>query len=544
MSQPQINDLLFYIVVFTSFIVFGIQLVAGVQRYRTWGWLFVSLGILGISGLTFWIFPKWAGFISFPFWFIFIFMPFLGNILIRVFHSKERYEQAIKLYRIIGYLHPFDDWLEAADINRATRLAQQGNIEEASQIINFIEQKKPRALALYNAKLYLYRQKFQWEELINWFEYTSKKDKILIRNTNLFAFYIRALGEIGELDRMVSCFYENRRWVRGANPSYAKHLYLVFFAFCGESKQAELLLKGRLKSYNPALQKFWLATAKLAGGRIDEGLQEVSELLQNPDWNIQRAAQNRLAHPPIFAAYLLSLQSKKYLDDLIRQRNHTNAYKNLLKPFVTKPYLTAILIALNFLLFVFEIKMGTGQDYPTLYKLGVLVMPDVITSGEWWRLISNQFLHYGAYHLASNMLNLVLIGPIVEYILGKWRYLLVYMVSGTGACLVIVLLTEAGLQPRAFGLGASGAIMGVTGALIAIFLRSWWNEGAKIARNLLILLLFLEFAIITWGVMSLPEDSNIVHIVGLILGFLIAIRLKHRTLKSDKFLPNSETVIN
>ena len=104
------------------------------------------------------------------------------------------------------------------------------------------------------------------------------------------------------------------------------------------------------------------------------------------------------------------------------------------------PIVTQTLIGINVALFVLELATG-GQLNGTgswIYEKGVLVSTAVdssgqvvgVAEGEWWRLITAAFLHYGPLHLGMNMLVLWFIGPPLEEYFGHGRYLLVYLVSG------------------------------------------------------------------------------------------------------------------
>ena len=87
-----------------------------------------------------------------------------------------------------------------------------------------------------------------------------------------------------------------------------------------------------------------------------------------------------------------------------------------------KPYATYVLIGLNLAFFLLEIKNGGSQNIDTLYRLGGLA-PTSVWQGEWWRLITANFLHFGWIHLLSNIVGLYFIGAIVEFSLGVIRYL-------------------------------------------------------------------------------------------------------------------------
>jgi membrane associated rhomboid family serine protease len=128
------------------------------------------------------------------------------------------------------------------------------------------------------------------------------------------------------------------------------------------------------------------------------------------------------------------------------------------------PFVTFALIGINVAVFVLELLMGgqlngTGN---TIYQHGVLYGP-AVANGDWWRLITAPFLHYGLLHLGLNMLVLWFIGPALESYFGHWRYLLVYVVSGLAGSAGALIAS-----PNALTVGASGAIWGLMAAAVVL----------------------------------------------------------------------------
>jgi membrane associated rhomboid family serine protease len=183
------------------------------------------------------------------------------------------------------------------------------------------------------------------------------------------------------------------------------------------------------------------------------------------------------------------------------------------------PFVTLTLIALNVGIYVLELLAG-GQLNGTgnwIYEKGVLVVSAVdsdgqvvgVAEGEWWRLITSAFLHYGLLHLGLNMLVLWFIGPALEEYLGHWRYALLYLVSGlAGAAGALV------WSPNALTVGASGAIWGIMGCALVLEARRIYVFGGQ-AMGLVVVNLVLTFLI--------PGISIGGHIGGLIGGGLAAL---------------------
>ena len=146
--------------------------------------------------------------------------------------------------------------------------------------------------------------------------------------------------------------------------------------------------------------------------------------------------------------------------------------------------MTFTLIGINVGVFVLELLMGAGLSAQSgwIYEHGVLVSSAVdsagqvvgVSEGEWWRLITATFLHYGPLHLGMNMLVLWFIGPPLEEYFGHGRYLLVYLVSGLAGSAGALIWS-----PNALTVGASGAIWGIMGAALVLEARRIYVFGGQ-----------------------------------------------------------------
>jgi rhomboid protease GluP len=85
-------------------------------------------------------------------------------------------------------------------------------------------------------------------------------------------------------------------------------------------------------------------------------------------------------------------------------------------------------------------------------------------SGQWWRLLTCVFLHGSLLHIAFNMWCLWDLGRLAESVYGHWTFAVVYLITGIGSSLASV-----AWNPGVLSVGASGAIFGIAGALIASF---------------------------------------------------------------------------
>lgn len=198
-------------------------------------------------------------------------------------------------------------------------------------------------------------------------------------------------------------------------------------------------------------------------------------------------------------------------------------------------YATYLLIILNVLLFALEMKAGGSKNANTLDYLGALI-PIKVASGQWWRIISANFLHYGPLHLATNMLALYFLGKLIEINLGITRYLFIYLFSGIGSMLSFTIFSLAQGDSYAFLVGASAAIMGLVGTLLAISGYIWVKKktpmNAKRLR-LVIVVIIVQFIFDN----LIPQVSFQSHLFGLIFGFifgLIALLLKFNFSMRDR----------
>ncbi len=148
------------------------------------------------------------------------------------------------------------------------------------------------------------------------------------------------------------------------------------------------------------------------------------------------------------------------------------------KPVGYKPYVTYTLIAINVIVFFWEISV-TGQFYEFTNRqaeeifLNYGTVPSVITNGLDDRnygvitsIFSSMFLHAGILHIGGNMLFLYIFGDNIEYRFGRGKYLALYLFWGLVAGFVHILSDPSSSAPA---IGASGAISGVLGAYLVIF---------------------------------------------------------------------------
>jgi membrane associated rhomboid family serine protease len=169
---------------------------------------------------------------------------------------------------------------------------------------------------------------------------------------------------------------------------------------------------------------------------------------------------------------------------------------------------TTVILVINVVVFIAEIALG-GASGAALVRLGAMV-PILVATGEYWRLITAMFLHVGVIHLLLNSYGLYLFGNLIEGVLGSARFVAIYLVTGFFASAA----SFAFGGPERIAAGASGAIFGLLGAWLTY---NWRRRGLFMAqanvRGALILIainLFLGFQI--------AGIDNLAHIGGLVAG--------------------------
>jgi len=146
-----------------------------------------------------------------------------------------------------------------------------------------------------------------------------------------------------------------------------------------------------------------------------------------------------------------------------------------------KPIITYGLIAVNVLMFVLQMTSTQLQSELVLW-------PPAIAGGQWYRLVTSAFMHYGIAHLLFNMWALYVIGPPLETLLGRLRYGALYALSALGGSVLVYLLSGMGDATA----GASGAIFGLFGATFIVARRL--NLDVRWLVGLIVLNLVLTFA--------------------------------------------------
>jgi membrane associated rhomboid family serine protease/Flp pilus assembly protein TadD len=151
-------------------------------------------------------------------------------------------------------------------------------------------------------------------------------------------------------------------------------------------------------------------------------------------------------------------------------------------------------------------------------------------AGDWWRLVTCVFLHIGVLHIALNMWCLWSLGTLCESLYGSWTFAVVYLICGVSGSLASI-----AWHPYGISAGASGAIFGIAGALIAsIKFGEFSLPRSLVASQLSCLVAFLVYSLI-FGAISGTTD-NAAHIGGLVAGCVMGVLIARAAPQRDAFL--------
>ncbi|MBV9102684.1 MAG: rhomboid family intramembrane serine protease [Candidatus Eremiobacteraeota bacterium] len=174
---------------------------------------------------------------------------------------------------------------------------------------------------------------------------------------------------------------------------------------------------------------------------------------------------------------------------------------------------TNALVLINVLAYVWESSTGAFSSDYALLAHGAIYGP-LVTQGQWWRIVTGAFLHGGLLHVGFNMFALYQVGTFLEMLVGAPRMLIVYMVSLVGSGIAVVLFNYNEVT-----VGASGAIFGIFGALVAIGLRLGRPGRGLMQQTLPIIVINLAIGF------TIPNISSVGHIGGLVSGFVAGLAM-------------------
>jgi rhomboid protease GluP len=495
------------------------------QTWRSGGlhraWRLASLTVLLVTGISWMVKPDTAGFVGGGAWLALLVVPSLGLKRIAELASAQRYAVARRVARALRFLHPASALRAQSGLLRALEQAQRGDLAGALAFLAPLRNNRTNVGR--QAIAQSFRLRGDWINLVGWVR--SELSPLTRRNDfALIPLYLRALGETGADEELV---LEFATMLSSANPiqqpawSYDSSLPVVL-AFCGRLHSPARLRRIRKLPYD--LLEFWVGTSELAAGEISAGRARLEKLQAvTTDKLLQADIAQRLSTAGAVADAPLSPPSFALLHRIEQyERPPTSAFgAETMRPTTA----VLIFIVLNIGMFIAELKMGGSTSPLTLHRLGALEPWEVRYGGEYWRMLTALFLHYGPLHLVFNLFALLVIGPGLERAIGSIRFASYYLLCGLGSSIGVLLLRFFDFNRPEQLVGASGCVMGIVGVWAGFLLRNRHQPlaGRRLQNILLIVVVQTVFDL------STPQISMAAHLSGLMTGLALGLLVASRS---------------
>lgn len=193
------------------------------------------------------------------------------------------------------------------------------------------------------------------------------------------------------------------------------------------------------------------------------------------------------------------------------QKNNTLETKIVIKEFLKK---SCVHIAIVNILIYIVLMFVNNKTYEDVMMKFSINWKYIMNNGQWYRIISSMFLHWDTNHLVNNMITLCAVGTYLEKMIGRKWIIISYFVTG-----ILAGLTSIGynmkLEQEVYAAGASGAIFGLIGILLAVLVMSK-GRGDKISGRRLLIYVIL----VVWSQISDTQVDNAAHIGGILAGII------------------------
>jgi membrane associated rhomboid family serine protease len=212
-----------------------------------------------------------------------------------------------------------------------------------------------------------------------------------------------------------------------------------------------------------------------------------------------------------------------------------NVYEEVIT--VYRPWFTFFIVVANVGVFLYCMWLASwnfesltvnpllGPSATLLVNMGAKDTAKII-NGDWWRLFTPMFLHAGVIHLAMNMLMMKRLGQGLEESFGFFVTASIYLISGVSGVVLSCVM-----NPSIIGVGASGALYGLVGALFGDFFQNY----KTIVEGRWMYFMSMVFSLAVGMAMGLlPVLDNWAHIGGLICGFMLGLILLTNTLRDER----------
>ena len=491
------------------------------ETHRDWRWSAIS--VLIVTAGAFLLARPFAGFIGGGAWFALLLVPAVALRKITDLGMRQKFGTAYRLARWVQLLHPSRGLREQADVLHALECAKRGDRAGAGALLARVARGSGDHAR--HARAQSFRMEGDWAGLRSWFETELPRD-MQQTDFGLLPLYLRALGEVGVPDEMVAAFAARAPGLL-AHPQHAtifNACLLPVLAFTGRKRPLGDLLATTFKTFNPQAKEYWMATAEIARGDSETGRKTLEAIrATSADGLLRLSAETRLRAPGIPVA--LAGSTEQLLRPFERHRGvGTGPFGDRANWPTTGVFL---LIAINLVMFAIELTQGGSTNPRTLHRLGQLEPSAIRYTGEYWRMGTALFLHYGPLHLAFNLYALWVIGPGLERAIGLGRFLFSYLLTGLGSSAGVVILRMVRVTSAEQLVGASGCVMGLVGVWVGSLIRHRHAPFASQRLRSILLIVVIQTAFDLWT----PQISMAAHLSGLGIGVLLGWLIVPRRLR-------------
>ncbi len=254
-----------YVLIWMVLMSCAVTFVAGI-RQRAWGWVGVNAALIVLVLLLLCREPGMAGLVGGACWAVFVLLPSLGYRMMAQNLMRRNHGTAGRFAAVIRLLHPFDNWWVLPELMKGYQYAKQGELARAGEILERY-QELPGQLGL-DTRAHLYLMRGAWEECVQWMQ-AQPLSAALQRNGSLQIVYRRALGETGDLHRLINLVTGSKVASRAFGPAFYYQSLLFVFAFSGRIDGVDRVLATPLLVDMPkAMHEFWRASAAMAAARM------------------------------------------------------------------------------------------------------------------------------------------------------------------------------------------------------------------------------------------------------------------------------------
>ena len=413
------------------------------------------------------------------------------------------------------------------DNARALSLYLSGNKQLADKLLNgWLEQKIPQSIKnhINETRLHGYLWTWDWPQIISDYESLQKSGQAASNRLNFYA--SRAYSERGQFKESARCL-NDIKYPKSTTDIYALATTLLpFYCLTGANEQAAQLIqlmdayKYNLPSY---IKNYWLGRSAVVNNEIQKAQDyfdaAIKDAANSPAWQKRINEKRNSPNSPalINGGELLSVEPTW------QKLKSAISAQELISP--TSGYgavtLIVVSIALVFLVTnsysLFPSPLTRAIEL-NCYNNGMLV-PASVFAGEYWRLFTFLFLHAHLMHLLLNVIALFWLGKVAEKIYGMPSFLCIYFLSG-----ILSGVVSIAFAPDLAAIGASGAIMGIFGAVSAGIFRLKNFLPASIRKKQLTLMIgLLVFQLIIDQI--IPHIDVAAHLGGLITGIALGLLL-------------------